>query len=456
MNLTKYRGKKILILGLGREGAVSLRFFLENCPDAEIGIADKAERDQFSAEIKDLITGNPDIKVISGKDHLASLDDYDIVIKTPGIPIHIPEIEQAFANGKITSQTEIFIDQCPGTIIGVTGTKGKSTTSSIIYEILKAAGKKVDLVGNIGTPMLSFLKNADKDSFFVCELSAHQLYDLKKSPHISVLLNMYPEHLDYYKDFKEYIRAKANIAIHQSEDDYLIYNSGNLEVNAIAMESAAKKIAFNEYEWQYSGKTALIGGFNLENAKIGAIIARLMGVGDGVINQAIADFKPLDNRLELVGNFNGVDCYNDSLSTIQESAVAAITGLGRRVQTLVAGGFDRHQPFEKLAVAILGSDIKTLLLFPTTGRRIWDEVEKQAHSLDRMERFGELKPYFVETMEEAAKLALAGTEKGKICLLSAASASFGNFRDYADRGDCFKKCLAAEAGNLSLKEKNNG
>jgi UDP-N-acetylmuramoylalanine--D-glutamate ligase len=453
MDLKRYENKKILILGLGREGLVSLRFFLENCPQARIGVADIAEISQFSPEIKDLLAKNTDVEVFSGKDYILGLTNYDIVIKTPGIPIHIPEIEQAFSEGKITSQTEIFMEQCSGTMIGVTGTKGKSTTSSIIYEILKAAGKKVSLVGNIGTPMLSFLKDATAESFFVCELSAHQLYGLKKSPHISVLLNIYQEHLDYYKDYNEYIRSKANIAINQSKDDYLIYNSSNMEVDAIAKESAAKKIAFNEYDWKFGGKTALIGGFNLENAKVGAIVGRILGIGDEVIDRAIADFKPLDNRLEFAGNFNGVDCYNDSLSTIQESAVAAIAGLGEKVQTLVAGGFDRHQPFDKLATAILESNIKTLLLFPTTGERIWEQIEKQASILKKGDRLAGLNHYFVATMEEAARLALANTDPGRICVLSAASASFGNFRDYADRGNCYKKCLAEAAA--AMKFENN-
>lgn len=450
MDLNFFKGKKILILGLGREGLASLRFFLENCSDCQIGVSDKVDFDQLNPEAREIIARNAAIAIHSGEEYLSKLSDYDVIVKAPGIPIHIPEIEQAFAQGKMTSQTEIFLNQCPGTMIGVTGTKGKSTTSSIIYEILRNAGKNVALVGNIGTPMISFLKAADYDSFFVCELSVHQLYNLKKSPHISVLLNLYQEHLDYYKDFSEYIRAKANIAIHQSKSDYLIYNSADKEIFKIAQKSSANKIAFNEYEWTFEGKTALIGKFNLENAKIGAIIGRLLGIGDDIINKTITEFRPLSNRLEMVGNFNGADFYNDSLSTIQESAVAAIEGLGKRVQTLIAGGFDRHQPFEKLAGAILASDIKNLILFPPTGKRIWEEVENQARLLGQEGHFESLKPYFVQTMEEAATLAINNTECGRICLLSAASASFGNFRDYADRGDSYKKWL------VLLNSKKNG
>jgi len=436
-----YNGKKILILGMAREGIDSLRFFLKNCPADKIGVADRMDPEKLDPEVSRLLKENPAISGHFGDSHLEAIDSYDIVVKAPGIPIHIKKIEEAFARGKITSQTEIFFDRCPGMIIGITGTKGKSTTASIIYEILKRAGKKVSLVGNIGTPMLQFLERADQDSIFVCELSAHQLYNLNKSPHISILLNIYREHLDYYNDFSEYIRAKANIALHQSQDDFLIYDSSNGEVAGIAKNCVSQKIPFNEYGWTFSGKTALIGKFNLENAKAGAIIASIMGISNNVVDAAISEFKPLENRLEFVGNFNGVDCYNDSLSTIQESAVAAIEGLGPRVQTLIAGGFERNQPFDKLAQAILSSNITTLILFPTTGERIWNEVGRQAAISGKMVRLDQLKHYFIDSMEQAVDLALSGTHRGNICLLSAASASFNNFRDYAHRGDVFKECL---------------
>jgi UDP-N-acetylmuramoyl-L-alanine---L-glutamate ligase len=451
MNPAEFGGKKILILGLGREGLSTLRFFLDNYPDTFLGVADRAEESKVNPEIGEILAQNPAIRRHLGENYLSCLPDYDIIVKSPGLPIHLPEIEAAFAQGKITSQTRIFFDLCPGTLIGVTGTKGKSTTSSIIYAILKRADKKVSLVGNIGTPMIDFLKEADPDTFFVCELSAHQLYDLTKSPRIAVLLNIYPEHLDYYKDFSEYIFAKANIAKFQAKSDLLIYNSANHEVAQIAGRSPARKIAFNEYDWKYNGKTDLIGKYNLENAKIGAIVGLELGIKDDDINAAIADFKPLDNRLEFVGNFNGADFYNDSLSTIQESAVAAIESFGPGLQTLIAGGFDRHQPFDKLAAAILRSRIDSLILFPTTGERIWKEIESRAANENLATRLAQLKPYFVEKMDEAVARALESTAPGRICALSAASASFGGFRDYAERGASFRASLIRQA-KTSAKE----
>ncbi len=443
MNGIDFENKKILILGLGREGMESLRFFLAKYPQNEIGAADKSEVGQLNPELKKIFEQNHQVKLCLGQNYLSCLNDYDVIVKSPGVPIHISEIEKAYQEQKIISQTEIFFNYCPGIIIGVTGTKGKSTVSSIIYEIIKRSGKKTFLAGNIGTPMLQFLDGADKETIFICELSAHQLYNMGKSPHVAVLLNIYPEHLDYYKDYSEYIRAKANIAIHQSKEDYFVYNSANNEARQIAQESAANKIAFNECKWNFSKKVNLIGDFNLENAKVGVIVGRLLKISDEDIDSAIAEFRPLGNRLEFVGNFNGIDFYNDSLSTIQESAIAAIDALGDRAQTLIAGGFDRGQPFGKLADKILASKIKTLILFPETGKRIWESVEAAA---DRQKKcLARISPFFVSKMNVAVDLALEKTQKGRICLLSAASASFGNFRDYAHRGECFKNCLMAQS-----------
>lgn len=440
-----YRGKKILILGMAREGTDSLRYFLKHHPSLEVAAADRLEPQKLGESARELLKNNPQIRYFGGNGYLSAIDDYDLAVKSPGVPIHLPEIEAAFKQNKITSQSEIFFNECPGKIIGVTGTKGKSTTASIIYAILQCAGKKVFLLGNIGEPMLSYLDAGDKETFFVCELSAHQLYNLKRSPAAAVWLNIYPEHLDYYNNYNEYILAKANIALHQSKEDYFIYNSAIPEIAAIAAKSSAQKIAFNEYDWNFSGKTKLIGDFNMQNAKVGAIIGRLFGVSDEIIDAAIENFKPLDNRLEFVGSFAGIDCYNDSLSTIQESAVAAISVLGDRVKILIAGGFDRGQPFDKLAAAILSGSIETLILFLPTGSRIWQEIEDQAAILGKQERLAELRHYFAETMEEAVDLVFENGKNGQICLLSAASASFGGFADYADRGHRFKECLIARA-----------
>ena len=356
-----------------------------------------------------------------------------MVIKSPGIPIYFPEIKKAYQKGKITSQTEIFFNNCLGKIVGVTGTKGKSTTASLIYQILKTAGLKAHLVGNIGRPVLNLLFSATPNDIYVYELSCHQLFNLKKSPHIAVLLNIYPEHLDYYKSFKEYISTKANITRYQNSEDYLIFNSGNRIVNEIAKKSKAKKIPFDCLRWNLKQKKIpLKGEFNLLNVASAIEVGKIFKVPKEKIKKAILNFKPLPHRLESVGTFKGITFYNDALSTIPETTIAAIDALGKNVQTIVLGGFDRGLGFKNLAKRILKSKIKNLILFPTTGEKIW----KAIISLKTKNPF---KAFLVQNMKDAVKLAYQYTKKGKICLLSCAAPSFSIFRDYKEKGNLFKR-----------------
>jgi UDP-N-acetylmuramoylalanine--D-glutamate ligase len=410
MKLNELKNKKIVILGFGKEGKDTFFFLRKLFPNKVLGIADKLE-------ILGLKYKN--IKLHLGEDYLKALKDYDLIIKSPGIPIHLPEIEQAFKQGKITSQTEIFLKNCPGKIVGVTGTKGKSTTASLIYRILKNAGLKIFLIGNIEKPVLSYLLKAKKDDIFVCELSSHQLYNLKKSPQIAVFLNVFPEHLDYYKNLKEYAEAKANIAINQSKNDFLIYNSGNKIVREIVKKSKAKKIPIKGEYYDLDRKAA-------------AAVGKIFKIPESIIAKTIKEFKNLPHRLELVGTFKGITFYNDALATIPEATIGAMNTLGDKVETIMLGGFERNIDFKELARKILKSKIKNVILFPTTGKKIWKTIIK-------LKSRGVPKHFFVNNMEKAVKLAYQQTEKGKICLLSTASSSFSIFKDYKEKGDLFKK-----------------
>jgi UDP-N-acetylmuramoylalanine--D-glutamate ligase len=359
-------------------------------------------------------------KLHLGKDYLKSLKDYDIIIKSPGIPIHLPEIEKAFKENKITSQTELFFQNCPGKIVGITGTKGKSTTTSLIYEILKKGGLKTFLVGNIGNPVLSLLLKAKPEDIYVFELSCHQLYKLKKSPHVAVFLNLYPEHLDYYKNLKEYALTKANITLNQDKKDYLIFNSKDKIVKEFAAKSKAKKIQVNGEYYNLDKNAARAAG-------------EIFKIPSKIIEKTIKEFKLLPHRMELVGTFKGITFYNDALATIPEATMAAIDFLGSKVETIMLGGFERNINFKNLAEKVLKSKIKTVILFPTTGEKIWKEIVK-------IKKDGGLPNHFsVNNMEDAIRLAYRYTDKEKICLLSTASSSFSIFRDYKEKGDLFKK-----------------
>ncbi len=427
MRLNELKNKKILILGFGKEGMDSFRFLRKLFPKKILGIGDRNE------SVK---TKMPSVKKVRwhlGKDYLKALKNYDLIIKSPGIPIHLPEVEKAFKRGKITSQTEIFLKNCPGKIVGITGTKGKGTTTSLIYGVLKEGGIKAHLVGNIGRPVLKLLFSATPKDVYVYEMSSHQLYNLKKSPQIAVFLNIYPEHLDYYQNFKEYANAKANITCYQSKDDFLIYNSKNKFVREIAKKSKAKKIAFDRCPLFAPLKGKLIGRFNQENIKAAVCVGKIFGIPKEKIAKAIQNFKPLPHRLELVGNFKGITFYNDALSTIPETAIAALDTLGNKVQTIILGGYDRGLDFKNLAKRILKSKIKNLILFPTTGEKIWQTILKHKPSPTRFQVNQAV------NMKEAVKLAYQNTQKGKICLLSCASPSFSLFRDYKEKGNLFKK-----------------
>jgi UDP-N-acetylmuramoylalanine--D-glutamate ligase len=430
MKLENLKERKILILGFGREGKGTFLFLRKIFPKKTIGIADQNPRLKVeNAKLKK-------VKWHLGKGYLKSIKKYDLIIKSPGIPIHFPEIEKAFKRKKITSLTEIFFENCKGKIVGITGTKGKSTTSTLIYKVLKEGRKKVHLVGNIGKPPLNLLFSDSKEKIYVYELSSHQLYNLKKSPQIAVFLNVFPEHLDYYKNFKEYLMAKANICLWQRKENFLIYNFEDKNIRKIAKKSKAKKIplknclkVLKEYKIKI---TPLRKHFAL-NLVAAIRVGEIFRIKKEKIKNTILNFKFLPHRLEFVGNFKGIDFYNDSLSTVPETTIWALNTLGKRVETLILGGFDRGLDFKKLAREILKRKIKNLILFPDTGERIWREILK----LNKKRKLP--KAFLINNMKDATKLAFKVTSKGKICLLSPASPSFNLFKNYKERGNLFKK-----------------
>ncbi|TSC87414.1 MAG: putative UDP-N-acetylmuramoylalanine--D-glutamate ligase [Microgenomates group bacterium Gr01-1014_7] len=363
--LEKYKSKiSVLILGTGREGQVTKEFLKKN--NIKFAIADTTKKNY--------------------------LGNYDVIIKSPGIPF-LPEIKKAKMKSKIiTSATQIFFDLCKGKIIGVTGTKGKSTTAAMIYEVLKTGGLDVYFVGNIGRPPLELLEKINENSVLVYELSSFQLTDLTKSPYIAVITNIYPDHLDWHGSFENYKKAKENITKYQTDTDVIIQHKNPVE--------AAK------------------------------IIGKLFKIHTDKIKKAIKNFKPLPHRLEYVGEVKGIKFYNDSLATNPHATIYGLRILGEDVETLMAGGFDRGVDYAVLGPAVAKSKIKTLILFPDTGEKIWQAVKKANGPQEKL---------YANSMEEAVKLSFEKTNPGKICLMSPASASFNMFKDYEDRGNQFKK-----------------
>jgi UDP-N-acetylmuramoylalanine--D-glutamate ligase len=431
MKIKELEKKNLLILGIGREGLDSFLFLRKLFPKKLISIADAKNIEDLDSKTEKLLSKDDYIKYYGGKDYLKSLKNFDIIIKSPGIQFE--KIKYYLGvDTLITSQTDLFFDNCPGKIVGITGTKGKSTTSSLIYNVLKKNGINAYLIGNIENPSLSYLLKAKKSDVFVYEMSAHQLQFLKISPQISVFLNIYPEHLDYYKTFKEYFNAKANIALYQTSKDYFIYNSKLSPIKNLAVKTKAKKIAIEPSKY-----SKLISEFKniTHEDNLAAIfeVGKIFKLTSAQIEKGIKTFKGLPHRLERIGKYKGIQFYDDSISTIPESAIYALDTLGDKVETMILGGMDRGIEFKKISERIGKSKIKNLVFLPTSGKKIWQGIKKEAQK--KMQHF------FVNSMDEAVKIAFEKTNLGAICLMSPASPSYNMFKDFKDRGDQFKKLV---------------
>ena len=402
-------GKKVAILGHGLEGQNAEKYF--EGLGGVVTILDK----KFD------------------ENYLKGLDRFDTVVRSPGVYRYLPEIVEAEKNGvEITSSLKIFFDQCPGKIIGVTGTKGKGTTSTLIYEILKEAGKDVYLVGNIGKPYLELLPKLKKDSFIVMELSSFQLIDLTKSPYIAVVLNITLDHMDWHKDKEEYIDAKKNIVKYQTKDDFAIINSEYDIPRNFSKLTSGKVILFGKkkLENKYKEKLLLRGEHNLENIAAAVAVAKIVGVGEDIILETVRSFKGLEHRLELVGTVGGITFYNDSFATGPQPTMAAIKSF-TEPETLILGGSDKGLDYQELRDDIeKRNNVKNLILIGNTGEKIGLGIKgKNIINLG--------KTSMNRIVEEACKV----TQKGGVVILSPASASFDMFKNYKERGNQFKKAV---------------
>ncbi len=431
-------GSSVLILGYGAEGQSVHCWLKKFYPRLKIGIADQ-NRD---------------------KNYLDAIKNYDTIVRSPGIPADSPALLKASIAGKqLTSATNIFFSVCPEKIIAVTGTKGKSTTASLIQTILSTAYPDVRLVGNIGNPALDYLDGADKNTLFVIELSSYQLEDIHYSPSIAVMLAIVPEHLDHHRGFKNYASAKSRIIRYQSPNDAVIFNPSHDVSAKLANQSAAKKFCFSlepdiaSFCWIERGKIyakgkdkiskliiptdeiPLLGEGNLENCMAAITVGILMDVPLERIRKTITGFQPLEHRLEFVGEFRGIEFYDDSIATIPEATIHAVKALGEKVETLILGGFDRGIDYSGLGLFLRQrKEIKTLILFPDTGKKIW-----QAVCGATPQKKLEINMFEVSSMQEAVAIAFRQTSSGRVCLLSPASASYNLYTNFKERGNEFKR-----------------
>ncbi len=457
MTIDELEGKSIVILGFGTEGQATYDFLRTRWPDKLLSIADQQDITAFPEDIVHRIQNDLAARLNFGSRYLDSLDAYscEVIIKTPGIPASNEAIVRARQCGcGLTSHSQLFLSNYPKEkIIGVTGTKGKSTTTSLIHHILNCAGMHAELVGNIGQPPLNLIEAVSEDTFFVHEFSSHQLAEIESSPHIAVLLNIVPEHLDYYASFDAYVAAKENITRFQSPEDFLVFNADYPIPGAIADRTKAGLRGFSlekpakgayvqneiivrsepngEEEVMPISEIPLRGRFNIQNVLAAVTVASLCKVSPAVTREAVRTFHALPHRLEPAGTYNGIAFYDDSIATIPEATLAAFEALGPSVQTLILGGHERSLDFTELGKR-LPNNVRTVILFPPTGARIWKAIETQSSNPQLPDAF------FVSQMEDAVRIAYERTDPGGICLLSPASPSFGAFKDYKERGDSFK------------------
>lgn len=440
-NFSQY--STILLLGYGREGVATHNFIRAHGFSGQLHVYDQQSLTQMNQNLVNLLQSDPSIQLHLGEDiHRVLQEPYDLIIKTPGIP---NKLISANLLSRISSATQLFFDNCPGTIVGVTGTKGKSTTSSLIAAMLKVGQKDVVLVGNIGEPALNVLPSINPNTIVVFELSSHQLSLLHSSPHVAVLLGIYPEHLDYYASFAEYVAAKSRIVKYQKSDDFVIYPTDNQPVVELVKISPAQHLPLtmqtlkNAQMWMEPSQ--LQGEMNLTNIALASLAAQIFGVAPTAMAEAVKNFHPLAHRLELVGEYRQITFYNDSLATIPQATISALNALGQKVETLILGGYDRHLNFAELAQDLLHRPyLSNFIFFPTTGPKIW-----QAIVALNQQAAAQYKYIFVDNMADAVTHAYQLTSPGKICLMSPASTSFSLFKDYRDRGDQFKHEIVKQA-----------
>ncbi|HZX61892.1 MAG TPA: UDP-N-acetylmuramoyl-L-alanine--D-glutamate ligase [Bacteroidales bacterium] len=454
---TELENKKVLLLGFGREGQSSYRLIRRVLPELHFTIADADE----SVRENELLKEDIFLDFRLGEGYLEGLNTFGRIMKSPGISLK--DISFDLDPSSITSQTDLFLRRFSRQVIGVTGTKGKSTTATLIHHILELAEKESLLMGNIGRPAFDVVDEVGPATNLVFELSSHQLEYISRSPHISVLLNLYQEHLDAYRSFHDYQVAKMNIAKYQKPGDYFLFNNDDERIRQLipTMDLPGLFLPFSfhtvsdegcyvqngqivyssggqtEEILDLSRKIKLKGDHNLLNIMAAISVCKQLGIDREIIAEGISSFRGLEHRIEYVGEYNGIHFYNDSIATIPEACMEAVKALGN-VENLILGGFDRGIDYSGLAEFLSTSTVRNLILTGEAGRRILHEIRDIKNPGQTL--------YLISRFDEFHDIAVKVTKPGSICLLSPAAASYDEFQNFEMRGKRFKE--------LVLKMKN--
>ncbi len=450
--LDSLKNKSVAVIGIGVSNTPLLRLLLKEGID--VTACDKREADALGSLGQELSASG--CKLQLGENYLKGLSQ-DVIFRTPGLRPDVPELLAAQEKGSVlTSEMEVFFEVCPCTMIAVTGSDGKTTTTTIISELLKAAGKTVHVGGNIGHPLLCEADGMQQNDFAVLELSSFQLMTMTHSPHIAVVTNLAPNHLDMHRDMAEYVAAKENIFRHQTAGDIAVFNLDNditreqssravgevryfsrkaEPVDGVFLRGNAILCRKNNQERQImtTEDIRLPGVHNIENYM--AAIAAVDGlVPDEVIREFARNFGGVEHRIELVRTYHGARFYNDSIASSPSRTIAGLRSFKEKV-ILIAGGYDKHIPFDVLGPEIV-EHVKALVLCGATAGKIRQAVEQAAGYAPGKPEILEVAP-FQNAVEAARDLA----EEGDVVTLSPACAAFDQFKNFAERGKTFKEIV---------------
>lgn len=446
------KNKRIAVLGIGVSNTPLIKYLVKIGVD--ITAFDKSERDKLGTTIMEL--EDLGVKFSLGDNYLSELKDFDVVFRTPGMRFDIPELLKEKERGAlITSEMEVFIDLCPAKIFAVTGSDGKTTTTTLIYKILTEQGYKCWLGGNIGTPLLSKIDEIEESDKVIIELSSFQLQTFSKSPDIAIITNLSPNHLDVHKSMDEYTEAKKNIFKFQTRAGKLILNYDNEITKGFTNEAKGEVVYFsrvnslklgvvvedgklvykdetNKIEFFAEEDIIIPGVHNTENY-LAAIAAVIDYVKPETIKKVATTFKGVEHRIELVRELNGIKFYNDSIASSPTRTIAGLNSFKQKV-ILITGGYDKKLPFDEMGPAII-EKVKCLILFGQTALKIEKVLENEIKKTDKASL---IPVYKCDTLEETVNKAYSLAVRGDIIILSPASASFDMFRNFEERGNIFK------------------
>src|SRR3989338_6384171 len=441
MNLKDFKNKRICFLGLGLEN-LSLAEYLAK-KGIKATVFDRRSAAELGERFEKIEKLGVDFR--GGNNHLQGIADFDVIFRTPGF---MDAGKTKFKKSAVfTSPMALFFDLCPAKIIAVTGTKGKGTASSLIFHILKKAGKNVWLAGNIGVAPFDFIGKIKADHFVILELSSFQLLDFRGSPHIAVVTNLFPDHLSpadplnpiYHKSLKEYYGAKANIFLNQKKDGWLVVNKNSRHPDNLLKKSGARRVYF-EIDDNLHKSRHLIGVHNQENIAVSCAVAKILGIPAKTIYKAVESFSGLEHHLEFVAEINGIRFYNDSASTMPAATLAAARAFSRSV-ILITGGVNKGYDLKEFAKDLLKSPYSlSIMLIGRTSKELFGHFKKMGPELKKHKsavyyRGG-------KNIKEIIKDAMAiASKEGGVVLFSPGFASFDMFQNSKDSGKKFKEAV---------------